>query len=213
MCKWRGYFLAGVFLDDNVPDGTPPEKLVFTEPFDFPSLEPNIGQVFLIGDGVTTNRSAARVCDSDRRRRGCILGFAMGRLFTGDPGYYWEASDSYTATVNIGAVRRHLRCTYALSETARRCRRRGHGERDGNHGGRVRWTAVSGAAWITVTTGATGSGSGTVGYSVAANTGAARTGTLDDRGADPYVSQAAGTTACTYSINPTTQAVPAAAGR
>ena len=32
------------------------------------------------------------------------------------------------------------------------------------------WTASSGVSWITVTSGASGSGTGTVGYSVAANT-------------------------------------------
>jgi hypothetical protein len=37
---------------------------------------------------------------------------------------------------------------------------------------------VSKASWITVTTGSSGSGSGTVTFSVAANTGGDRTGTL-----------------------------------
>jgi len=41
------------------------------------------------------------------------------------------------------------------------------------------WTAVSNAAWITVTAGASGTGSGTANYSVAANTsGVSRTGTI-----------------------------------
>jgi len=41
------------------------------------------------------------------------------------------------------------------------------------------WTAVSNAAWITVTKGATGSGDGAVEFSAAANaTGAARSGTI-----------------------------------
>ncbi|MCM3901511.1 MAG: hypothetical protein ND866_07375, partial [Pyrinomonadaceae bacterium] len=40
------------------------------------------------------------------------------------------------------------------------------------------WTAVSNAVWIAVTSGSTGSGNGNVGYSVAANTGADRTGTI-----------------------------------
>jgi hypothetical protein len=34
------------------------------------------------------------------------------------------------------------------------------------------WTASSNAAWITVTSGASGSGNGTVSYSLTANTGA-----------------------------------------
>jgi len=40
------------------------------------------------------------------------------------------------------------------------------------------WTATSNAAWLIVTSGATGSGNGTVGYSVAPNAGAARVGTM-----------------------------------
>ncbi len=42
----------------------------------------------------------------------------------------------------------------------------------------VAWTAVANHAWITVTGGASGSNNGTVTYSVAANTGAARAGTI-----------------------------------
>ncbi len=42
----------------------------------------------------------------------------------------------------------------------------------------VNWTANSNASWITVTGGASGSGSGVVSFSVAANTGAARSGTI-----------------------------------
>src|SRR5262245_58071751 len=41
-----------------------------------------------------------------------------------------------------------------------------------------RWTANSNASWITITSGATGTGNASVGFTVAANTGAARTGTL-----------------------------------
>lgn len=40
------------------------------------------------------------------------------------------------------------------------------------------WTATTSASWISVTSGESGSGDGTVAFSVAANTGAARSGTL-----------------------------------
>ncbi|MFN2414319.1 MAG: kelch repeat-containing protein, partial [Pyrinomonadaceae bacterium] len=53
------------------------------------------------------------------------------------------------------------------------------------------WTAVSNDDWITVTSGATGTGSGTVGYSVAPNTGAERAGTLTVAGRTFTVNQAA----------------------
>jgi hypothetical protein len=73
------------------------------------------------------------------------------------------------------------------------------------------WTAMSNASWITVTTGASGTGSGTVGYSVAANTGGARTGTVTIAGQTFTVTQAAvPTPTCTYSIEPASAAAPAA---
>jgi hypothetical protein len=52
-------------------------------------------------------------------------------------------------------------------------------------------TAASAAPWVTITAGATGSGSGTIGYAVAANGGAARTGTLTIAGQTFTVTQAA----------------------
>jgi hypothetical protein len=71
------------------------------------------------------------------------------------------------------------------------------------------WTATSGVAWITVTAGATGSGNGSVGFSVAANTGAARSGTLTIAGQVFTVNQAAFVPPpCTYAIAPTSQNVP-----
>ena len=73
------------------------------------------------------------------------------------------------------------------------------------------WTATSNAVWITVTAGATGVGNGSVGYSVAANTGAARTGTVSIAGQTFTVSQAAGAAPCSYSIAPIGQTAPASA--
>jgi hypothetical protein len=69
--------------------------------------------------------------------------------------------------------------------------------------------ATSNAAWITIVSGATGSGNGTVTLNVSANTGAARTGTVTIGGQIFTVNQAAAQT-CTVTINPTSQSVPAA---
>ncbi|HYV05424.1 MAG TPA: immunoglobulin domain-containing protein, partial [Blastocatellia bacterium] len=55
------------------------------------------------------------------------------------------------------------------------------------------WTAVSNTGWITITGGAGGSGSSAVNYVVAANTGAARTGTMTIAGLTFTVIQAAPT--------------------
>lgn len=53
------------------------------------------------------------------------------------------------------------------------------------------WSAASNASWLTITAGGSGMGNGTVNYSVSANTGAARTGTLTIAGQIFTVSQAA----------------------
>ena len=71
------------------------------------------------------------------------------------------------------------------------------------------WTAVSNAVWLTVTSGAAGTGNGVVGFSVAANTGAARTGMVTIATQTFSVTQAAGAAPCSYSISPTSRDVDA----
>ncbi len=70
------------------------------------------------------------------------------------------------------------------------------------------WTATSNASWISITSGASGSGNGTVAYAIAANTGTtSRTGTLTVAGQTFTVTQAAATVSapvCTLSANPAT---------
>ena len=62
------------------------------------------------------------------------------------------------------------------------------------------WTATSGASWITVTSGATGNGNGSVGYSIAANTTTtARTGTVTIAGRTFTVTQEAAS--CTFTLS------------
>jgi lipoprotein signal peptidase len=70
------------------------------------------------------------------------------------------------------------------------------------------WTAVSNKSWITVVAGSSGTGSGTVNYSVAANTGGARSGTITIDGLTTTISQAAA--ACTYSVTPASVSAPVA---
>jgi hypothetical protein len=71
------------------------------------------------------------------------------------------------------------------------------------------WTAASSVSWITLVTGQTGTGNGTVTYTVSANTGPARSGTLTVAGKTVTISQNSG---CTYTINPTSQAFPTDGG-
>ena len=73
------------------------------------------------------------------------------------------------------------------------------------------WSAVSNAGWITLTGTISGSGNGTVPYSVAANsTTSARTGTLTVAGQTFTVNQAA--LACSYTLSSASQSVAAGGG-
>jgi Glucose / Sorbosone dehydrogenase/Viral BACON domain/Putative binding domain, N-terminal len=73
------------------------------------------------------------------------------------------------------------------------------------------WTAVSNASWIHVTAGGNGNGSGPVSYSVDANAGSARNGTMTIAGNTFTVSQS-GAVACTFAISPTRMSFPVNGG-
>jgi hypothetical protein len=68
------------------------------------------------------------------------------------------------------------------------------------------WTAASNAPWLTITSGASGSGNGTVSFTAAANSGPDRTGTLTIGGRTFMVEQA-GT--CGFTVAPLSPSVPA----
>lgn len=78
--------------------------------------------------------------------------------------------------------------------------------------GGCRWTAVSQVNWIAVTSGAGGSGNGTVSLTVAANAGASRSGVVTIAGQTYTVTQAAGSPSCSYSIGADQQSVTALGG-
>jgi hypothetical protein len=68
------------------------------------------------------------------------------------------------------------------------------------------WTATSNAGWLQITSGSSGSGSGTVTYDV--SKGSSRSGTMTIAGQIFTVTQVK----CSATLNPTTQDVPAAGG-
>jgi len=71
------------------------------------------------------------------------------------------------------------------------------------------WTATTAASWITITGGASGTGNGSVTFSVTANTGSARIGTISIGNQTLTVNQAG---SCSTSIAPPSQSAPATAG-
>lgn len=72
------------------------------------------------------------------------------------------------------------------------------------------WTAVSNAAWVTISSGASSTGSNRVTFNVAGNPGASRTASISVAGHSFMVTQAAA--ACSYSIDPSNAAMAAAGG-
>jgi hypothetical protein len=74
------------------------------------------------------------------------------------------------------------------------------------------WTAAASGGWITIAEGASGTGSGSVKYTVAANTsGQSRTGTLTVGGQAHGITQA-GQGACTFNVSPLTPLFGSAGG-
>jgi glucose/arabinose dehydrogenase len=75
------------------------------------------------------------------------------------------------------------------------------------------WTAAPNASWLHVTSGSSGSGNGSVGYSVDANTlSSPRSGTLTVASQMFTVNQAAAPVSCTYTIAPTRATFASAGG-
>ena len=109
-------------------------------------------------------------------------------------------------TFNISGCRLHL---HDLSEQLSVTSDARDRDRFCDRGHRVRLDAASSASWITVTSGASGSGNGSVGYSIAANTTiSSRAGIVTIAGQAFTVTQAG--MLCTATISPTGVSVAAA---
>src|SRR6185369_8643836 len=76
------------------------------------------------------------------------------------------------------------------------------------------WTASSNAEWVTITSGTPGTGTGTVGFSVATNTGAARVAEIAIGSQTFTVSQSAAPfiATCSFTLSPTNANYPSNGG-
>jgi Putative binding domain, N-terminal/Viral BACON domain len=116
-----------------------------------------------------------------------------------------NAGPPRTATINVvnqaATIQQASGCGYTISPTSQSI---GAGPSTGavavTTAATCSWTAASGASWLSITSGGSGTGAGSTNYSAVANTGPARTGTLTIAGLPFTVNQATG---CTYSIAPT----------
>ena len=104
-------------------------------------------------------------------------------------------------------------CTYSLDPASRAVPASGGSHTvTVNTQGACAWTAESSVPWITVPAG-TRTGTGTVSYSVAENTTATeRTGNVTIAGQTHTVTQAAAAPACSYAIDPASNAIGAGGG-
>jgi hypothetical protein len=111
----------------------------------------------------------------------------------------------HTFTINQGQG-----CTFSLSSSSTSAPAAGgSGNFDVRAADGCAWAANTNADWIAVTSATTGSGNGTVRYTIAANSGPQRTGTITAGGQTFTVTQGAG---CTYAISPMSQNVASAGG-
>ena len=103
-------------------------------------------------------------------------------------------------------------CTYSISPTSNTLGSPGGmGSVGVTASSGCNWTATSNSSWIAITSGSSGTGNGTVGYAVAANSGAnQRVGTMTLAGKTFTVTQSAAS--CTYSISPTSQSFDSTGG-
>ncbi len=140
-----------------------------------------------------------------------------------------NGSVNYTVAVNTGttqltgtitvAGQTHtvtqsgITCSYVISPTALSfTASAGSGTINVTTSSGCNWTATSNDSWITVTSGSTGSGNGTVNYTVAANTGSSqRLGSISIAGLTHSVVQNS-SSSCTYTIAPAALTYTSAAG-
>ncbi len=103
-------------------------------------------------------------------------------------------------------------CSYSISPTSQSLSASaGTGNINVTAGNGCGWTATSNANWLSITNGASGSGNGTVGFSVQANSSTTgRQGTLTVAGQTFTVNQAG--QSCTFSISPQNQSFSASGG-
>lgn len=96
--------LAGVFLDDSIPDtGPAPAALDFTPSglgIDFSTLTPALGQVFFIGDGFNSVPAAQHFIAPAGATR-LFLGIPDGFGFVGQPGAYDDNDGFYEIDLDV----------------------------------------------------------------------------------------------------------------
>lgn len=97
--------LTGVFLNDDVPTSGAPATLDFSAPGsrDFTSLSPLLGQIFYIGDGLTSGDVLQQFIAPTGATR-LFFGIPDGFGFGGAPGAYDDNDGSYRILVGVNEI-------------------------------------------------------------------------------------------------------------
>ncbi|MBK8688431.1 MAG: hypothetical protein IPN24_08280 [Betaproteobacteria bacterium] len=167
------------------------------------TLSPASGSFTAAGGTGTATMNASAGCAWTAASNASWLTVTAGATGSGN------GSVTYSAAVNTGPARaanltiggkvfpvtQATGCTYSVSPTSiSATAAASNGIVAVTSGSGCSWTATSGAGWLTVGSGASGTGNGTVGYTVSANDGTARTATLIVGGNAVTVTQDAPTT-------------------
>lgn len=98
--------LVGLFLNDSIPNGVAPSTLNFSNSglgVDFTSLAPDLGQVFFIGDGVTSSNIFQEFIAPTGTTR-FFVGITDAFGFNGAPGAFDDNDGSYRITIGINQI-------------------------------------------------------------------------------------------------------------
>ena len=139
------------------------------------------------------------------------FGLLSGTLSVDDNSLYLDPSTTELAVALNGSVRAPSGCAYALSaDTFGASYQAASFSLQVSAPQGCAWSAIPQAPWISILTGARGTGNGSVTFNVAPNTNSyARSGFVQVAGKFVTVSQSAG---CTYSINPASASAGASGG-
>ncbi len=99
-------FLAGVFLDNSIPL-IAPNRLAFSQPENFLTLSPLLGQTFFVGDGLTDSGNIQQQFFVPTGASRLYLGFVDAAdpiPFQGNPGFYSDNIGSLSANFSVTAV-------------------------------------------------------------------------------------------------------------
>lgn len=101
--------LAGVFLDNSVPSSGPAPATIDFSPaglgIDFLTLSPALGQIFYIGDGLTSGAVFQEFTAPLGATR-LVLGIPDGFGFVGGPGAYDDNDGAYRVRIGINEIPR-----------------------------------------------------------------------------------------------------------